>query len=92
MCQWVGMISARAGVPVHVDQWGWSCGFAPGLNPEQHQDGSSETFDLARTAFHAAWQRLLPEIAKLRRIRRVLQPSHLVVGAAEFDHAPCVDV
>jgi hypothetical protein len=44
----VGTMGRRAGVPVDVDQWGWSCGFYPGLNPGQHQDGSAETFDLAR--------------------------------------------
>ena len=58
----VGTIGQRSGVPVHVDQWGWSCGFAPGLNPGPHHDGSAETFELARAAFEAAWQRLLPNI------------------------------
>src|SRR5215470_4796052 len=29
----VGTIGARAGVPFNVDQWGWSCGFYPGLDP-----------------------------------------------------------
>jgi hypothetical protein len=58
----VGTIGRRSGVPVHVDQWGWSYGFAPGLNPGQHQDGSAESFELARTAFEEAWQRLLPQI------------------------------
>jgi hypothetical protein len=32
----VGTIGLRTGVPVHVDQWGWSCGFYPGLQPRQH--------------------------------------------------------
>ena len=27
----VGTIGQRAGVPVDVDQWQWSCGFYPGL-------------------------------------------------------------
>jgi len=49
-------------VPVHVDQWGWQCGFYPGLNPGQHQDGSAATFERARAAFEEAWQRLLPKI------------------------------
>jgi hypothetical protein len=30
----VGTIGRRAGVPVEVDQWGWSCGFYPGLEPD----------------------------------------------------------
>src|ERR1700722_17944810 len=29
----VGTIAIRAGVPVDVDQWGWSCGFYPGSHP-----------------------------------------------------------
>jgi hypothetical protein len=58
----VGTIGERAGVPVDVDQWGWSCGFYPGLEPGQHQDGSAETFELARTAFEDAWERLMPKI------------------------------
>ncbi len=58
----VGTIGQRSGVPVHVDQWGWSCGFAPGLNPGQQQAGSAATFNAARAAFEEAWQRLLPKI------------------------------
>jgi hypothetical protein len=54
----VGTIGKRAGVPVDVDQWGWSCGFYPG----QHCDGTTERFDLARAAFGEAWQKLLPNI------------------------------
>ena len=37
----VGTISRRAGVPVHADQWGWACGFYPGLEPGQHRDGTA---------------------------------------------------
>jgi hypothetical protein len=40
----VGWIGQRAGVPVDVDQWGWSCGFYPGLHPGQ-RDGSATTFE-----------------------------------------------
>jgi len=58
----VGTIGIRSGVPVNVDQWGWSCGFSPGLNPGQHQDGSAASFDLARAAFEETWNALLPQI------------------------------
>jgi hypothetical protein len=58
----VGWIGQRAGVPVDVDQWGWSCGFYPGLYPGQQQGGSAESFELARVAFEEAWRRLLPNI------------------------------
>jgi hypothetical protein len=52
----------RAGVPVDVDQWGWRCGFYPGLDPGQNHDGSAANFELARVAFEEAWRRLLPKI------------------------------
>jgi hypothetical protein len=58
----VGTIGRRAGVPVNVDQWGWSCGFYPGLHPGQHRSGSAETFAAARAGFEAAWKALLPKI------------------------------
>jgi len=58
----VGAIGRRAGVPVNVDQWGWSCGFYPGLHPGQHQTGSAATFDRARRDFEAARAGLLPKI------------------------------
>ncbi|TYL87402.1 hypothetical protein [Bradyrhizobium cytisi] len=58
----VGTIGERAGVPVDVEQWGWSCGFYPGLHPGQHRTGAAETFDEARAAFEEAWEELLPAI------------------------------
>jgi hypothetical protein len=41
----VGTIGRRAGVPIDVDQWEWSCGFS---------------FEVARTGFEAAWRAFLP--------------------------------
>jgi hypothetical protein len=32
----VGTIAERAGVPANLDQWGWACGFYPGVEPRQH--------------------------------------------------------
>jgi hypothetical protein len=58
----VGTIGKRAGVLVEVDQWGWSLGFYPGLEPGQHRSGSAATFDRARADFDTAWVGLLPEI------------------------------
>jgi hypothetical protein len=58
----VGSIGERAGVPVGVDQWQWSCGFYPGLHPGQHRYGIGATFDEARAGFEADWKRLLPQI------------------------------
>jgi hypothetical protein len=58
----IGTIGKRAGVPVEVDQWGWSLGFYPGLEPGQRRSGTALTFDQARTEFEAAWAGLLPKI------------------------------
>lgn len=58
----VGTIGERAGIPVHGDQWGWSCGFYPGLEPDQHRYGTAATFEMARERFEADWSALLPEI------------------------------
>ena len=38
----IGTIGIRAGVPVDVDQWGWSCGFYPRSHPLEH--GTAGTF------------------------------------------------
>jgi hypothetical protein len=50
----VGTIGTRAGVPVDVDQWGWSCGFYPGLHPGQHRNEAAGTFKQARASFETA--------------------------------------
>jgi len=59
-----GAIGERAGVPVHGDQWGWSCGFYPGIELRQHRYGTAATFEAAREGFEADWNVLLPEIAE----------------------------
>jgi hypothetical protein len=58
----VGTIGERAGVPVDVDQWGWSCGFYPGLHPGEHLYGTAATFEEARVGFDVAWRELQPNI------------------------------
>jgi hypothetical protein len=58
----VGKIGERAGVPVDVDPWHWSCGFYPGLHPGQHRYGTAISFEEARAGFEADWNDLLPEI------------------------------
>jgi hypothetical protein len=54
----VGSIGRRAGVPNSAPQWGWSCGFCPGMEPGEHRSGIAETFNEARAGFEAAWQKL----------------------------------
>lgn len=49
------MISRRSGAPISAPQWGWPCGFYPGVDPGEHRSGIAETFDGARVAFRAAW-------------------------------------
>jgi hypothetical protein len=51
-------------VPPEVNQWGWSCGFYPGLEPGERRAGSALTFEAARIAFEAAWERLLPNLSE----------------------------
>ena len=58
----VGTIGVRAGVPVHADQWGWSIGFYPGMEPSTDRRGVAATFEAAREAFESAWTELLPTI------------------------------
>lgn len=54
----VGVISRRSGAPNSAPQWGWSCGFYPGIDPGEHRTGIAETFDGARAGFQAAWGEL----------------------------------
>ncbi len=54
----IGVIGRRAGVPSSAPQWGWSCGFYPGVDPGQHRTGIAETFDDARATFQVAWVEL----------------------------------
>ncbi|MCP3406220.1 hypothetical protein [Bradyrhizobium sp. CCGB01] len=58
----VGTIGERAGVPVHADQWAWSVGFYPGMEPGTNRRGIAATFEVAREALGAAWSELLPTI------------------------------
>ncbi|WP_298257731.1 hypothetical protein [Bradyrhizobium sp.] len=59
----VGTIGERAGIPVGADQWGWSCGFYPGLEPRRHRQGTAKSFIEARAGFEADWHSLLPELS-----------------------------
>ena len=45
-----GTIGARAGVPIHADQWGWSIGFYRGMEPGTWRSGIAATFEAAREA------------------------------------------
>ena len=42
--------------------WAWSCGFYPGCTPRKQSAGTVDTFDQAKAAFQAAWDRLQPQI------------------------------
>jgi hypothetical protein len=60
----VGWIGILTGVPVDVAQWGWRCGFYPGMEPGQHREGSAKTFESARAAFLFAWRQVLPRLGE----------------------------
>ncbi|MCD9821235.1 hypothetical protein [Bradyrhizobium japonicum] len=58
----IGTIGIRAGVPTSADQWGWSVGFYPGMDPGTQRSGSAATFDDARSLFEEAWQQIKPTL------------------------------
>jgi hypothetical protein len=60
----VGTIAIRSGCPVDVDQWSWGCGFYPGMEPGEHQDGTAVDIDRACAEFEAAWLRILPKLSE----------------------------
>jgi hypothetical protein len=60
----VGTIGIRAGVPIDADQWGWRCGFYPGVEPRDYRDGTARTFKAACAAFRKAWRDLLPKLTE----------------------------
>jgi hypothetical protein len=51
----VGTIGQRAGVPVDVDPWQWSCGLHPGCEPGEYQNGTAPDFFTTRRKFEIAW-------------------------------------
>jgi len=59
-----GTIAIRTGNPHDEDPWEWSCGFYPGSQPGEQQNGTAATFDEARADRYA-----LAELARaaLRR-------------------------
>jgi hypothetical protein len=58
----VGTVARRSGVPIHVDQWEWSCGFYPLSQRGVSAGGTTESFEQAREAFAAGWADLQPRI------------------------------
>jgi hypothetical protein len=56
---YAGTIAIRTGNPHDEDPWEWHCGFYPGSNPSEQQNGTAATFDEARADFGSAWQVLL---------------------------------
>jgi hypothetical protein len=60
----VGSIGERAGVPVDVERWQWSCGFYPPSHRGIREDGIAPSLFEARAAFAAAWARIEPLVTK----------------------------
>lgn len=56
----VGSISQRAGVPLSVDQWGWSLAFYPASHRGIREEGTAPDLFRARAAFADAWARIEP--------------------------------
>jgi hypothetical protein len=51
-----GTIAIRSGSPYDEDPWEWHCGFYPGSEPGEQQNGTAATFDEARADFERAWR------------------------------------
>ena len=51
-----GTIAIRTGNPHDEDPWEWHCGFYPGSEPGEQQNGTAATFDEARVDFERAWR------------------------------------
>ena len=54
-------VSATSGSATSANdapQWGWTCGFYPGCDPGQQENGTAETFEESRSAFELAWNKL----------------------------------
>jgi len=52
-------------VPVNADQWSWCRGFHPGVETQDHSDGTARTLDAACAAFRKAWRQLLPTLTEV---------------------------
>jgi hypothetical protein len=56
----VGTIAKLEPDPVRPQNaWRWSCGIYPGAHPDENKAGIAETFEAAREAWQAAWERFL---------------------------------
>ena len=49
-----GTIAIRTGNPHDEDPWEWHCGFYPGSNPGEQQNGTAATFNEARADLECA--------------------------------------
>jgi hypothetical protein len=56
----IGTIGKRVGVPIEVDQWGWSLGFRPRTRTASIRLGCN--LRPARAVFEAEWAALRPQI------------------------------
>ena len=45
----VGTIGLRSGNPFDTDQWRWCCGFYPGSEPGECENGMAASFEAARS-------------------------------------------
>src|SRR6266436_1231345 len=78
-----GTIAIRTGNPHDEDPWEWTCGFYPGSEPGEQQNGTAATFDEARTDFEGAWREFL-----LRRTEADFQAG-VIRGIGPQGSTPC---
>jgi len=72
----VGTIGERAGVPVDVNQWSWSCGFYPGLHPGQHRHGAHRRSPKRVLALRPTGRPCCRRCRKVPLTRTATRPSH----------------
>jgi hypothetical protein len=78
----VGTIAVQSGLPITAPQWRWDVGFYPLTHRGRMCAGYAPSFELARSAFEAAWKDLpqcteadLVEYRRQRPSRRGKMPG-----------------
>ena len=58
----IGTIGERSGVPLHQDQWNWTCGFFPG--GPRSKGGTGPSYESCKDALQRAWDEMLPGVTE----------------------------
>jgi hypothetical protein len=91
-----GTITERVGNPHNTERWAWRCGFYPGSNPGEHQNGTAATFGEARADFESAWKIFFCQNAPRPIFRRgaisgIGRPENMRCGMQAKSWSTCAD-